>query len=260
MKFKDYPATARGQIMLCGDSGAGKTSALATLANAGYQLRVLDLDNKLSVMRKHLTEEGANNVSVMTFKDALNKKADAYKRLKTTIYNGWKDDDEDLGKLETWGPDTVLAIDSATFLGDIIKNEARAMDGKANFDKLSQANWYDAILQVENLFNFLTSDFFKCHLVMTALPLLVEDDAGVSKFYPNVVTKNFSAQVGKFFDNVVRISSKRDGSRIIRTAGDNRMELKVNGDFPLEIDADLSVLIAGVTDQRNQQLGDSKNV
>jgi len=250
MKFKDYPATKRGVIMLCGDSGAGKTSALATLANAGYNLRVMDLDNKLAVLRKHLTEDGAKRVDVMTFKDALNKKADAYKRFKNVIYTGWKDQGEDLGKLETWGPDTVLAIDSATFLGDIIKNEARAMDGKANFDKLSQANWYDAILQVENLFNFLTSDFFRCHLVMTALPLLVEDDAGISKFYPNVVTKNFSAGCGKYFDNVVRISSKRDGSRIIRTAGDNRMELKVMGDFPLEIDADLSVLLAGITDKQ----------
>jgi len=247
MKFNDYPAIGRGVIMVVGDSGAGKTSSLASLANAGYNLRVLDLDNKLSVLRKHLTEEGAGNVSVMTFKDALNKKADAYKRFKNVVYNGWKDDDEDLGKLETWGPDTVLAIDSATFLGDIIKNEARAMDGKANFEKLSQANWYDAILQVENLFNFLTSDFFKCHLVMTALPLLVEDEAGISKFYPNIVTKNFSAGVGKYFDNVVRISSKRDGSRIIRTGGDNRMELKVSGDFPLEIPADLSVLLAGIT-------------
>lgn len=247
-KFENYPAVQRGVIMLCGDSGAGKTSALATLANAGYNLRVMDLDNKLGVMRKHLTADGAARTSVMTFKDALNEKATAYKRFKEVIYNGWKDEDEDLGKLETWGPQDVLAIDSATFLGEIIKHEALAMDGKRNFEKLSQAHWYDAILQVQNLFDFLTSDWFKHHLVMTALPLLVEDEAGVSKYYPNVVTKNFSAQCGKFFDNVVRIQSKRDGSRVIRTGGDNRMELKVNGEFPLEIEADLAALLEGIAE------------
>ena len=36
------------KCILLGDSGTGKTGALASLVKAGYKLRVLDLDNKLA--------------------------------------------------------------------------------------------------------------------------------------------------------------------------------------------------------------------
>ena len=247
MKFEDYPTIDRAIILVCGDSGSGKTSLLATAANAGYKVNIADTENKLAVMRKHLTEEGAKRVSSITFKDDLTKKAQGYKAFKKVIYESWKDDKEDLGAISDWGRDTIFAIDSGTSLGELICHEALAMDGKPNFAKMERANWYDARIQVTNLFDYLTGPHFNCHIVMTAIPMPIDDDAGITRFYPEVVTKPFSTRLGKYFDNIVRIDSKRDGSRVIRTAGDNRMSLKVSGELPLEIEADLPTLIKGIT-------------
>jgi len=59
------------KLMLVGDSGAGKTSALASLANAGYNLRILDFDDGLSILPEFLNKDAVQRVSYVTLKDGL---------------------------------------------------------------------------------------------------------------------------------------------------------------------------------------------
>ncbi|HSE45495.1 MAG TPA: hypothetical protein VLA89_09255, partial [Gemmatimonadales bacterium] len=47
MNLSDASSQPLVKLMLVGDSKSGKTAALASLVEAGYELRVLDLDNKL---------------------------------------------------------------------------------------------------------------------------------------------------------------------------------------------------------------------
>lgn len=44
------------KLLFIGDSGAGKSGALASLASEGYNLRILDLDNGLDVLKNLLTD------------------------------------------------------------------------------------------------------------------------------------------------------------------------------------------------------------
>ena len=39
------------KLLLCGDSGSGKSGALASLVGAGYKLRILDMDNGLDSLK-----------------------------------------------------------------------------------------------------------------------------------------------------------------------------------------------------------------
>ena len=47
--FKDHISTQRAKLMIVGDSGSGKTASLASLANAGYNVRILDFDDGLDI-------------------------------------------------------------------------------------------------------------------------------------------------------------------------------------------------------------------
>ena len=247
MKYESYPMTKRANILIVGDSGGGKTSLLATAANAGYRVNVADFDNKLAVLNKHLTDKGRENLSVITFKDKIGEAASASKRFDEVCAKGWKDAEEDLGKITTWGPDTILAIDSLTFWGDTLKSEALAMDGKKAHEQLAPQHWGEAVRRMQNRLDLLTGDHLNCHVIMTALPQVVEDESGVGRFYPSAITANFSTKVGRYFDNVVRVYSKRDDTFWLRTAPDGRWGLKTIGNCEKEMPADLAALIEAIT-------------
>ena len=40
------------KLLIEGDSGSGKTGALASLVKAGYKLRILDMDNGLDALKQ----------------------------------------------------------------------------------------------------------------------------------------------------------------------------------------------------------------
>ena len=247
--FDNYEMSDRAIMLLMGDSGAGKTSLIASVANAGYKVRVADFENKLAVLNTHLTNEGKKNLSYISFKDELNKIATAAKDFKKVLAMGWKDGAENFGKIETWGTDTIFVIDSLSALAEDMKHEALAISGRKSHEQLQVAEWGEAIRQMTNFLDYVTSDYFRCHILFTALPQVIDDDSGISRIYPAVVTKNFSTQVGRYFDNVLRIQSNRKGERSIRTCSDNKTELKIlnSNKFESEIAPDLPKLIEGIT-------------
>ena len=64
--IKNHTSVDVTKLLLVGDSGSGKTASLATLANAGYKLRILDFDNGLDILPEFLTDTGVNNVSYVS--------------------------------------------------------------------------------------------------------------------------------------------------------------------------------------------------
>ena len=51
-----HQSTNSTKLMLLGESGAGKSGALASLVTAGYKLRILDFDNGLDTLKNYLTD------------------------------------------------------------------------------------------------------------------------------------------------------------------------------------------------------------
>ena len=233
-EFEKYEQSDRIKLLLVGDAGAGKTGLLATLANAGYNLRIIDLDNKLRILRQYLTEDGVKHVRYATLVDKHDQ-ATAYNEVVSLIFTRWKIGEEDLGHISTWGPQDILVIDSMTMLGEAAKREAMKTNGKSFKENLSQADWGCAQRYLQNMVAYINSNHIKCHIiVITHLEYI--DESGTSKAYPNACGRSLNTKVARYFENVVRVDTKPNDKRVLRTKSDFRMDLMTSA--PKTVDAE----------------------
>ena len=250
--FKDHQSRSSTKVLLTAPNGAGKSTALATLANAGQRLIIFDFDNGLDTMKAHINDDAWDRIFYETLRDTPGN-IHAFDTYKSLLWKGFKVDGVDLGSAKTWGPDTTIVIDSATFMTDAVKyalldRGETAKDGRKIArpmnDQLTMPDWGELVRDLEWEIAQLTSDTIKANVVITAVNLGIEDQSGVDREYPNIGTKNFSREVGGYFNNVVSIRDKRDGTKVLRTQSDNRQSLKTANSkaVPAELPVDLAAL------------------
>lgn len=188
--FADLKAAAhRTKALLIGETGSGKTGSLAALANAGYNLRIIDYDNGLDLLGSLLTPEAEKRVVYETFTDTLlplktgitwsgtpmsypNSLAllDRWKMPERTLY-GRKVPAYDLGSVTDWGPDDVLVIDSLTIQGNTIMRYGQSQQqflDEARKMHPHQADWGLGQNYQERFLEFLYSDRVKCNVIVTS--------------------------------------------------------------------------------------------
>lgn len=240
--FTDHPSSNRVKALIAGPSGSGKTGLLASLANAGYKLRILDVDNGLDILRNYLTPEGMENVRYVTLKA---KNADSWIDMQAALK-----DFDGLGPVSGFGPDEVFVIDSASFLcdcclSDILRTHKVAVDA-ANFDR----GLYNVLFKrFENLVSYLTSEEVKCNLILTAHTRDVEDkNTGRVEQYPYFEGQKLIKVIPRYLNNMWRIDVKPDGKRVLRTTADSKMGLKSSAPSALkpEEEFDLAKIFAKI--------------
>lgn len=232
------------KTLVVGDSGAGKTSQLALLANAGYKVVIADFGNKLQSIANLITPEGAKNLYVKTFRDdIINSKALAWPSFKQEIAKG---DWAGAGKIEDFDDKFVFAVDDLSNVYDAVKHYALASNGK-KFNTRPTLPDFGTINDEMNAYimDLLAGDQVMCHVVVNAHWQLVDDEYGASRYYPAVGTKNNSSRnSGRFFDNVIWLKVDRKGNRTFRTSGDGNKDLKValSNKVAPEVNGDLAEL------------------
>lgn len=132
------------KIIFMSHSGAGKTCALASLANAGYKVRIIDLDNGIDALLNIMKERykaSIDNIAYKTITEPMTIEAGQIKPKKAEIWPGtlrllqeW----EGLGSPQKWGSDTVLVIDSLSRLGEGAFNYIQSLNG--NLGRLQSAS------------------------------------------------------------------------------------------------------------------------
>lgn len=270
-KMKDQRVV---KAMLVGFPGTGKTGSIAALANAGYNVRIIDLDGNLDPLLEYCTPEGLENVEIRSFSEKLKNKPgmlvpsgpptvfnDVMKLLDEWAYTDPDGTEVDLGPVGAWGPKDVLVIDSLTALGvasmrRIIYTQGRTDKGPRIRDwGLAQTD-QDAVMEV------LGSAIIPCNVLVTAHlkligPPQVEDDDSTDqkqqkdkiqqlvphKFFPSALGRALPPEIAKHFPFTLRYLSKELGGgkvrRIIRTLPSPDFDTKVpvkslEGDLPLE--------------------------
>lgn len=246
-KLSDHHSSNLVKILNIGDSGAGKTGALASLVGAGYKLFILDLDNGLDVLKAFVKRDFPDklgNVDYETLRDKIEPSAigpvikgipKAYTST-LQLMTKWSD-----GSIPSqWGPDCILVIDTLTGLGNAAYNWAKAMSPNAKEPR----QWYHTAQQgLEQVIALATSAEFKTNLIMNAHIDYREGPDGMLKGYANAVGKALGPTIPTYFNTVVLTLRKGDGQnvkRTINTVPTSMLDLKnpapfrIDATFPLE--------------------------
>ena len=260
--FKDHSVGSRTKLLICGDSGSGKTASLASLANAGYNLRIADFDDGLDVLGDYLNKTAVSNVHYVTLRDTL-KAATAFNNFIKLVDN-WEDGEFKFGPVKEWTEKDVLIVDSLTFLGASSMRSVLQRDGKRFTDQPGIHHWGEAGRNLENIVQYLTSNEVKCNVVFTSHVSYYEDAGGGRKAYPVALGSKLPTIIGRYFNTVLRIDvkpSKEGGTRILRTASDYKMDLKTPAPSQIPVDAelDLAKIFKGIQDNSKKGIVSEKN-
>lgn len=225
------------KLLLIGDSKSGKTGAHASLAVAGFKLRILDFDNGLDALAQIIKRdkpEALANVEFRTLRDkmiatpvgpVIDGTATAFiEGLK--MLDHWRYEGTDLGKPATWGKDTILVLDSLTFMSDAAFNfreplVPRSKDGKYDV----RAVYKDAQDAIESVLALLTSESFRTNVIVISHVRYVDNPDGTKKGYPTAVGSALSPTIPRYFNSVALCQTGPGGKRTIQTAATAMIDL-----------------------------------
>lgn len=233
--LKDHQSNDFTKCLVIGDSGAGKTGALASLVREGYKLRILDFDNNLDVLKAFIEREcpdKINNVEFRTLRDKrkatatgpeIDGKPIAFSNALKMLDN-WKYEDVDLGRPSDWGPDCILVLDSLSRFCDAAYDFRLplAVVGRSGEIDL-RAVYGDAQDAVENTIANLTSSTFATNVIVIAHITYQETPDGI-KGFPQGVGQKLSPKIPQYFSTKIRFFNKA-GKRMIKTTSSPMIDL-----------------------------------
>ncbi|HEX4919750.1 MAG TPA: AAA family ATPase [Candidatus Bathyarchaeia archaeon] len=225
-------ASASVKLILIGDSGTGKTGALASLVKAGYRLRVLDYDNKLAggilpiLLRKECPDK-LKNVEFVALRDELKSSAlgPIVDGMPTAFSKGLQLMDKwtDGTSPKTWNDGmTIFVVDSLTFMSDAAFNWAKGMNPSA---KDPRQWFYSAQNAVEDTLALLTASSFTPHVIVISHVSWQDRPDGTMKGYPSSVGKALGPTIPAYFENMA-LCQTLAGKRTLQTTPTALVDLK----------------------------------
>lgn len=233
----EHPRTSIVRLINIGESGTGKTGALASLAKASYRLWILDFDNGLDILAAALADdkEALARVTYETLEDPVSM-TNGVPRLKPPM-TAWKSAGI---TLEKWGANSftssdIVVIDTLTSMSSAAFNEALVLGGRLN--QRPQQNDYgwmaDSVLLFIDAISGSNAPFNL--IVNTHVRYLANDaDAEILRGLPNAKGQQISKDIGKFFNTVVLSRTKGSGpaaKRVISTQPQGIIEVKTSNPF-----------------------------
>lgn len=244
------------KLLLIGESKSGKTGSLASLVKAGYKIRVLDFDNGLDSLVTYIKATCPDKISNVEFRTLRDKTVaspagpviqgspkafvEGLKMLDKWIFKEGETT-VDLGSPAEWGPETILVVDSLTFMSDAAMNWAlqmvpRSKDGK--FD--NRAVYGEAQKAIRSVLSLLTSASFGCNICVTAHIRYTDMPDGTKKGYPTSVGEALNPEIARYFNSVVMFKTLAGGKRTIQTVASALIDLgnpapfKMAPELPIE--------------------------
>jgi AAA domain-containing protein len=239
------------KLLYIGDSGTGKTTSLASLVEAGYQLRVLDFDNLLDPLVHTVRRSKAADLSAieyMTFRDRLRTTPNGpiIDGVPTAYIGAMKAIDrwEDGTTPSDWGATHILVIDSLTTMSRSAYWWAKGLLGAATFAEgvpirgVRPEQFYHTAQQaIMNTIAYVTAESFNANVIVIAHVKYMERD-GQTKGFPVAVGNAISPEIPSYFPSVA-LATKSGTRRTIRTRSTNMIDLKNPRSFDMAEELDM---------------------
>ena len=247
MKITDRTEPKYIKLLYIGDSGSGKTGSLVSLLQAGYTLRILDMDNGLDALQYFTRKANPallENIDVLTYRDKyvadpvrglrVSGRAKAYTQALSALTK-W--DDESVPA--EWGADTILVLDSLTAFGRAAFNWAQGMNPTVKDGR----QWYGTAQEsVRKVLELLTDDDFRCNVIVCShIQTLTDEHGSITGTQINAIGKALGPDIPKFFNTLIGAMSRGSGDnvkRTIQTAPTNTIDYKLPAELektlPLE--------------------------
>ena len=231
------------KLILIGDSSSGKTGSLASLASVGYNLRILDLDNGLDILKSVLTDpkspydkSAVERVHYKTITETMRIMGGSLLPASATVWpsllktlDKWTEPEAEgqpainFGPVTSWGLDDILVIDSLTAAANaalIFNAGMNQRIGKNDYRDIGAAQ-----TNISYLLQLLTGSSVKCHIVVishinyvddSGAPTLVDDKGNAldkpQLGYPNAVGKALSPLIPRYFNSMLLAKTEGSGS------------------------------------------------
>jgi len=220
--------------LVVGDSGAGKTGAIASLIDAGYKLKIMDFDAGLDPLVGYVkNKELLGNVEFVTLRDTFKlrgsylavDKAPAYQR-GMALLQDWNG----AGPVQSWDPDTILVIDTLGRMSRASFNMVLQANGiispSGTRGGPEQSHYGTAMENVERTISLLTNpDIVPCHVLVNAHWAYQEDGSGILRPFPETIGNKLNPKVGRDFNNLFSVSVSA-GKRSIKVVKDGVIACK----------------------------------
>lgn len=256
----DHPSSKITKLLIMGDPGSGKTGALASLAHAGYNLRILDLDNGLDVLKNVLMDpkspydkEAYKRVNYVTLTEKALKisarggmeiptgGATVWNRISQTLNNF-----DNLGPISKWTERDVLVIDSMTLAGIAAFNFAKTTNlptpGQRSVD--TRMTYFHAQTYLEYLMQCLYADDVKCNVIVTSHITFIGDDNEILHGYPTTIGRALSGKIGRYFNSVLLMKTEGRQHRMYTVPLAVKVELKSSAPFRVKDSYDIKFGLA----------------
>ena len=225
------------RLLIVGDPGSGKTSAVGYLLNHGQRLFIADFDSKLNVIARCVSGEALKNLYFESLLDKVRPdkvtgypttigKPTAYRKF-INLTSKWVDSSsgEDFGAPESWGPNDWLVIDSLTSLGRAILFYLQDGSGKLGQRALGPVVWRVADM-IEGVVSTLRSYPINSIMLAHLAPLSASEDFVVEEQSSDPVKQeNFTARME------AKLSNPNSNMRYPLVQGSKKLPRHIGGYF-----------------------------
>jgi AAA domain len=231
------------KMLIEGDSGSGKSGALASLAGAGYKLFILDFDNGLETLKNFVLHDYPDKIDNVEFRTLRDKRkatdggsvivgqpkafVNGLKMLDRWKYKTDEGVEIDYGIPAEFGPDCIVVIDSLTFMADAAYDWQEPLTPTSTQGKFDpRMTYYNAQQAVEEVLATLTSDYFKTNVIVNTHIKYVDNPDGTRKGYPTSIGSALNAEIPRWFNSVALCQTQAGGARTIQTVATAMIDLK----------------------------------